>query len=168
MTKLTMTEFKTLSLDKQYSAYDDAINLAVNHQAANEDFATRINAAEEAAKDASEKASAELQSVVAPLNAKIAELESSLAERVTANKAINDQLSAVAKDLADERAKNQNMEGHPDVIAARKQKAIEAAEAKRRGGISAKEQADKELVDLGVRTEAIEVMPAVIAPDVRM
>lgn len=107
MAKLTMTQFKALTVDQQYSAYDDSINLAANHQTANEDFAVRIGLT-----DASKATLVEShKKAIDELNTAIAASEENL-------KATNEQIATLTKDLADETSKRENMEGHPDVVEA--------------------------------------------------
>lgn len=60
-------------------------------------------------------------------------------------------IAKLMENLADETAKCENMAGHPDVIAAKKQAAIAQAKAEQATAIQMKTAAEKALADLGVQ-----------------
>lgn len=64
-------------------------------------------------------------------------------------KTLNEQIATLTKDLADETAKCNNMEGHPDVVAARKTAAIAKAQDELAAGTAAVEKATRDLDSLG-------------------
>lgn len=114
------------------------------------------------------KAAAELKTAVDPLNAQIATLTAVVAERDIAAKAASEQIAALTRDLADETSKCQNMAGHPDVIAAKKEAAAKAREVARVKAKADIETAEKLLKELdGENAASVEVMPAIIAQEIK-